>query len=353
MKSSAAPITLNGSHGEGGSALFRTALCVAGLTQQSLRIHNIRGATRRPGLTPEDLSFLLVLAQSCGADLEGDEVGSSAVNFNPQRMPRPVNAVVDVQANASGQQPGNCLVVAEALLPVLSQAKGMSALRIIGETYSNHSITFDLLTHAILRAHQQQGIFAQASMHSAGFGFAARGEVTIDIEPSVPQPIEWSSRGGLVQSRCIIAIGDLPMHIAERGASQARKLASDLGLDIEVDLVTVSTNSPGVFVSVFAEFERGMGSGGAMGQRGVRIEHVVQSAFNEFAEWFRTDATVDPYLADQLLLPAVLAGAPSTMKPSRLTRRLITMAWVIKQFLPVHVTILGQEGEPGTVKIGP
>lgn len=351
MKSSAAPITLNGSHGEGGSALFRTALCVAGLTRQSLRIHNIRGATRKPGLTPEDLSFLLALAQSCNAELEGDEVGSDAVNFFPTQMPRPLKVSIDVQANAAGHQPGNCLVVAEALLPVLSRAMGMSTLHMHGETYSNHSITFDVLCHSIFRAHQQQGLFANAAQSQAGFGFASRGEVTVEIEPSVPQPIDWSSRGHLRNAHCVIAIGDLPMHIAERGAAEAEKLGRDLGLDVDVDIVPVAAKSPGVFVSVMAEFERGMGSGGALGQRGVRIEHVTRQAFNEFSEWFVTDATVDPYLADQLLLPAVLAGAPSVIKTSRLTRRLITMAWVIKQFLPVHLTILGQEGEPGTIRV--
>jgi RNA 3'-terminal phosphate cyclase (ATP) len=78
---------------------------------------------------------------------------------------------------------------------------------------------------------------------------------------------------------------------------------------------------------------------------------VVDQAIEQFLEWYQTSATVDPFLADHLLLPAVLCEEPSLFTVSRVTPRLLTMAWVIKQFFPIHLTILGIEGEPGTVRI--
>ncbi|MCH7945038.1 MAG: hypothetical protein IIC73_03365, partial [Armatimonadetes bacterium] len=47
------PVVLNGAHGEGGGALLRTAVAMASLTQQPLRLHNVRGSLRKPGVTSE------------------------------------------------------------------------------------------------------------------------------------------------------------------------------------------------------------------------------------------------------------------------------------------------------------
>jgi RNA 3'-terminal phosphate cyclase (ATP) len=78
---------------------------------------------------------------------------------------------------------------------------------------------------------------------------------------------------------------------------------------------------------------------------------LAQGAFEELFAWLRSDATVDPYLTDHLLLPAVLAEEPSTWKVSRLTKRFLTMVWVVKQFTPIHITVRGTEDGPGTVTI--
>lgn len=83
----------------------------------------------------------------------------------------------------------------------------------------------------------------------------------------------------------------------------------------------------------------------------MKIETVVEHAIDAFLPWFKSEATVDPFLADQILLPAAIAESPTTYTTSRVTQRLITMAWVIKQFLPIHITVFGRDGEPGKVTI--
>jgi RNA 3'-terminal phosphate cyclase (ATP) len=90
-----------------------------------------------------------------------------------------------------------------------------------------------------------------------------------------------------------------------------------------------------------------------MGAKGVRVESVAQSAFESFLQWHSTEACVDPYLADQVLVAAALAGGKSTYSTSLITQRLLTTIWVVKQFLPIHITVRGQESGPGTVTISP
>ena len=81
------------------------------------------------------------------------------------------------------------------------------------------------------------------------------------------------------------------------------------------------------------------------------MELVVDQAVRNFDEWFSTEATVDLFLADQLLPIAALAEGRTVYTTPKVTRRLVTMAWVIKQFMPVHITIKGGEGYPGTVTV--
>jgi RNA 3'-terminal phosphate cyclase (ATP) len=78
---------------------------------------------------------------------------------------------------------------------------------------------------------------------------------------------------------------------------------------------------------------------------------LAQSAFEELRDWMSSPSNMDPYLADQMLLPLVFAEGESSFSVSRLTSRFLTGAWVVKQFVPIHITIRGAENGPGTVTI--
>jgi RNA 3'-terminal phosphate cyclase (ATP) len=84
----------------------------------------------------------------------------------------------------------------------------------------------------------------------------------------------------------------------------------------------------------------------------LRPETLAQEAFEKAFEWMACAATVDSFLADQILLPLVFADGPSVISVPRLTQRLLTAIWVVKQFAPIHITVRGVENGPGSVTIG-
>lgn len=359
-------MVLNGSHGEGGGALLRTALAVSALTQQPVRIHNVRGGMRTPGINSEDLCFIRALGLSCLARMQGDDLGSNDVTFVPTRPPYGLNHRLDVTEFEKGTVPGSALIVAHALLPVLARAGMYSRLVVHGETYNQNTLSYDAFERVTLAAHRRQGLYAYPHLVVAGYGFGARGEIGLEIEPSALQGIDWTKRGELEGLHAVIVTSEIQDSVAERGIehlqrlfegedvqtrNSRRKAIPKAPMPIEAEAIEVRSRAPGAFVTVWAEFERGYGVGTAMGARGVRMESVVESAVDNFMGWFASDATVDPFLADQLLLPAAMAEGPSAYTTSRITARLITMAWVIKQFLPIHITVHGREGEPGSVTI--
>jgi RNA 3'-terminal phosphate cyclase (ATP) len=79
------------------------------------------------------------------------------------------------------------------------------------------------------------------------------------------------------------------------------------------------------------------------GERGRPAEEVAKLAVAAAKVWLEANVPVDEHLADQLLIPMVLAGGGSfgTTKPSLHTT---TNAEIIQRFLPVPIR-MEQDGE--------
>lgn len=351
MKAPGSPVLIDGSHGEGGGALVRTALTMSALTQQPVRIDGVRTGTNFPGLDLEDLILLKALQRCCGAEVVGGEIGSSSFSFLPTSHPRALKGTLDIAAEDVRGRGANVPVVLNALLPVLARTGAYSQVACSGETYGNRSLSFDYFQGVTVPALRKMGLYASPDQEIAGFGRESHGRVTMDVEPSALQGLDWMTRGRLLSIRAIVTTAELPNGIPERALSHLANLAEHSKLPIEPEANTVDSPIPGAFVTIYAECERGMGGAAAMGQRGLRVETLVQRAFEQLLAWIKSDATVDRHLADQLLVAACLADTETHMRTDQLSRRVLTTVWVIKQFLPIHITVRGVEGEPGTISI--
>jgi len=351
MRDSLQSIVLNGSYGEGGGALLRTALVMSALTQQPVRVHGIRGALRKPGLNAEDLTVLAALASSCRAEVKGDDLDSSDVLFVPTRAPRSLGQQFDVGAYEKGNVPGGAPVVLHSLVPVLCRAGAYSRVTVLGETHGSNTLGYDAFERVNMSVHRAQGVCCFVSHEWAGFGSGTKGEMSMEMEPSVPLGVAWPERGELKRCAAILSYSEVAASTAERGVKRLNELFSERKLVAEVEAIPVRSRGSGVTVTVWAEFERGWGSGTSNGGRGLKIETVVENAFRSFDEWFSTNATVDSFLADQMLILAALAEGKTVYTTPCVTRRLVTMSWVVKQFMPVHITLKGEEGYPGTVTV--
>lgn len=344
-------IDLNGAHGEGGGALVRTALVVSALTNQPVHIRNVRGALRKPGLTSEDLTVMKALAAACQGELEGDEVGAANIAFSPRRAPLALKEKLDVQAFEKGQTPGNALVVGHTLLPVLARAHGMSSLGLAGETHNTGAMTFDAFELGAGHVHRAQGLYTFPALVSSGFGFAGRGEVNIEVEPSVLEPLSWKVRGALQSVGARICWTDTPTDQVAVVKDTLAELLRIKGIEGEIEEIPLHGKAPGLCATIYAQYECGAGVSSVCLGRGVKPGEVASAVFSQFLNWWDSSATVDAYLADQMLIPACFAHGKTFYSTPQITRRLITMTWVVKQFLPIKITVLGREGEAGTVAI--
>jgi RNA 3'-terminal phosphate cyclase (ATP) len=323
----------------------------SGLTQQAVRLTNIRGGLRRPGLSAEDLAFLQAATLITKAEVDGGELGSHDVVFAPQSQPRALRQSLDIAQLEKGGAPGSAIVVAIGLLPLLAKAGAYSDFSIEGETHLEHSLSFDTAEAVLVPALREQGLHVELSLERAGFGPGTHGKIQMAVEPSSLAPINWSKKGSVTEVGGTISYAGINPDVSERGASVLQNLLNAVVPDAEVIVQEVTAREPGIHVTAWAQFAHGFASGDAAGRKGKRIEAVVEDAVRQLKEYLPGTSTVDPYLADQLLWGCVLADGHSTIATAAVTRRLMTMAWVIKQFMPVPITIRGAEGEPGTVSV--
>ncbi len=76
-------IEIDGSFGEGGGQILRTALALSVIFKRPLTLHHIRAKRKNPGLGHQHLMAVNALAQISGARVEGNVIGSQKLTFIP------------------------------------------------------------------------------------------------------------------------------------------------------------------------------------------------------------------------------------------------------------------------------
>src|SRR5512137_2606328 len=79
-------IEIDGSYGEGGGQIVRTAVALSAVTGKSVRIKKIRQGRPKPGLAAQHAQAIRILGEICHAAINGAEPGSSELVFSPQEI---------------------------------------------------------------------------------------------------------------------------------------------------------------------------------------------------------------------------------------------------------------------------
>lgn len=348
---SAAAVEIDGAHGEGGGSVIRTALSVSCLTGQPVAIRNVRGALRRPGVNAIDVALARALGEATGAEVSS-QLGDDVLLFAPKRPVQALRERVDLNAIAKGAQPGSAPLILQTLLAPLSRAGAISSLSCRGGTHVPFSPTFEYFRAVSLPALARAGIVAFPSMESAGYPPRGGGEVNMEVEPSALNGFSFENRGELKSVKAFVVTSELPEAVSRRGAERLHELAKKNELELGVDIIRPRASSPGAAVTCAAIYSDGFGGSQSIGQRGKPMEEVAEEAFFELLHWLNAKETTDEFLADQLVLPGAFSQEECFFTTSRISPTLTTTAWVIKQFMPAKITILGKEGEPGEIRIG-
>ncbi|MBI3328937.1 MAG: RNA 3'-phosphate cyclase, partial [Nitrospinae bacterium] len=201
---------------------------------------------------------------------------------------------------------------------------------------------------------QRMGFHMELTLQRAGFYPQGGGELGTRIHP-IPaiQPVRLETRGALQAVRVFSAHTNLKDEVADRQARAAQRALREAGLHPIIECTHLPSLSHNTVCAVTGIFEATRVCYTALGERGKRAEQVAEEACTAFLAFLQTAATVDEYLADQLLLPLALATGPSVFWTPRVTQHLLTNLATIQTFLPVTIGLTGTLGHPGRVEVIP
>lgn len=327
-------IHINGSHGEGGGQIIRTALSLAVISGRTVEMVNIRAGREKPGLMPQHLAAVRVAAALCDAEVSGATAHSSYLHFHPRTAPR-----ADSYAHDIGTAGAATLVLQTALLP-LALAGGASQLHIIGGTHVPFAPTMEYMESVYLPLLRRVGVVACCGYTRAGFRQRGGGDVQAEIAPAgTMTPLTLGDRGKLLALKATILTAELPEHVSERGAAAVLHALRGTGQRVEIERRLRPSAGPGAAVIICANCEHGAGGFSALGERGKPMERVAEEACADFLRWWKSGAAVDAHLGDQLVLPLALAGGESCWSMPVCSEHLRSVIWVVQQFLPVSAEI--------------
>jgi RNA 3'-terminal phosphate cyclase (ATP) len=341
------PMQIDGSQGEGGGQVLRSALSLSLLTGKDFIITNIRARRTKPGLRPQHLLSVEVAKIVGKADVVGDSLGSTSIKFAPKGI-YPGRIKLDI-----GTAGSTTLVIQTIFLPLIL-AKDASLVTITGGTHVPWSPSFEYLTLHWLQFLQKIGIDIQLTLDKAGFYPKGGGCIQANIHPAGDlKPLDLFERGQLLQIRGISAVANLDRSIAERQRNRVIRRLGDKYYLNDIRIKNLASRFKGTYLLIIAEFEKTQACYFSLGEPGKPAEQVADEAVDKLEEFLSTDGAIDQYLADQLLQPLALANGVSRLRTSRVTRHLVTNANIITLFLPVKITIEGELGEPGLILIDP
>jgi len=340
-------LTIDGSHGEGGGQILRTALSLSAVLCQPITIENIRAGRPKPGLQRQHLACVKAVARLADAAVEGDKLGSQRVVLRPG----PVQGgryCFDVGGGA-----GSAMLILQTVLPPLClAAPNASQVVIRGGTHNPWAPPFDYIERVFLPTIARFGIQAHVNLRKAGWYPKGGGEVIVEASPSGKlRGANWSERGALKRLEFIAVSSNLPAHIAKRQCETARLRLAAAGAPLDADTREVPSIGAGTMSLAVARFEEGAGGFSALGQRGKPAETVASEACDGLLNFINSPAALDRHLADQVVLYATLAAGETRLTTEKITRHLLTNLWVIGQFVGGRFDVQGEEGQPGSVWI--
>ena len=340
-------IELDGSMGEGGGQVLRSALTMSILTSQAFTIQNIRAQRQKPGLMAQHLKAVDAAAAISRAAVDGARLGSSYLEFYPGEI-RAGRYQFDI-----GTAGATSLVLQTIAIP-LSFAGSASSVIITGGTHVPWSPCFHYLDLQWRYWLERIGFNLDLTLDLAGFYPQGGGRISCVIRPAHPLVgLQLAHPGEFVRLSGTSAVADLDPAIADR---QKRQAFGRLGKRFPTFLVKTTrlpARSKGTFLMILAEFSTGRGCFCSLGERGKPAERVADECVDALEAYLDSGAAIDPYLADQLLIPLALAASPSLLHTARITQHLLTNASVIQRFLPLEIIIRGELGQPGYVEIVP
>ncbi|MBT9175337.1 MAG: RNA 3'-terminal phosphate cyclase [candidate division WS2 bacterium] len=330
---------IDGSQKSGSGTIVRTSVALAALLSKELYIDNIRAKRSNPGLRAQHLEAVRTCALLCGGTFEGAEVGSREVHFKPGGKIKGGFYERDIGTA------GSTTMLASGLLPLTSFAHKPTTFRLIGGLFQDFAPSAHHMKHILLPTLKKMGVGAELEIERPGYVPTGGGIIKVSVKPVERiRPLVLLTQGKVVRIRGVALSSHLnERKVSERMAKECSKVLKSRGYELEISIVHDTTAlQPGAALALWTETDTGCLIG--MDQAGKprrRAEDIGRYVAENLLKDLDSGATVDRYLADQLILYCALAEGESEYIIPKFTEHIETLLWLTEVMLGTKVEVKG------------
>lgn len=321
-------IEIDGSLGEGGGQIVRTAVALSALTGKSFRITNIRAKRNPPGLKAQHLTGVKAVADICNAKIEGAEVGSTSFTFIPGNIG---GGSYEWDIGTAGSIP----LVLQALMPALLFSKKEFTVTIIGGTNVRTSPPIEYFQHIFCYYMKKMGADIKLEIKKHGFYPKGGGKIKLRVVPSELKFIEILERGNFRQTDIQDSIASVELKKAEVTERMVKGFKREFG-DSKYEKIIeqyVETLSTGASIHAHNSYENCKLGADALGELGKKAEAVGKECAIKLKKEIEVDSTIDTHMLDQIIPYLGMLGGK--IKFGKMTSHAETNIKMTEYFLPV------------------
>jgi len=331
-------IRVDGSQESGSGTIVRYAVGLAALLGEELQLKNIRAKRDKPGLRPQHLRAIQALAELCGAEVEGGRVRSSEIVFRPR------GAIGGGSFQWDIGTAGSTTMLALTILPAACFASRPLACRISGGLFQDFAPSAYHMQHALLPILQRMGLRAQLDIVRPGYVPKGGGIIELQVSPVRDRllPLKLLKQGNISRIEGVALSSHLKERkVSERMAAECQQTLRASGFSACLKGIDDATApQAGAALALFAYTDSGciIGADRAGAPRRTSEEigrYVARSLMEDLA----SGATVDRFLADQLIFSAALARGTTRYRIPRLTEHVETNLWLVESILGAKTRI--------------
>ena len=309
-------LKIDGSYGEGGGQIIRTAVTLSSITGIPVEIENIRKNRDVPGLRPQHLTGIKILAKICDAKVDGLHVGSTVLRFFPSKIN---DAVLNENVGTAGSIP----LILQVLIPAVSISKKNLKLSIMGGTDVAWSPTSNYTKFVLKEAYFRVGI--NFSINIKKRGYYPRGGGLVDVQVLPYEKIKSISllKRTTKKVKLLCSYSMLSKESIENEVNEARKVLESNDLSCDYEIKEEPALDKGCSFLAFAYDDSSIIGSDAIYNKNMKgIGQIVATRF------LKSDLGVDNFLSDMLVIPLALTSETSVFRVNKITKHLETNLFV-------------------------
>ncbi|MEF8848690.1 MAG: RNA 3'-terminal phosphate cyclase [Candidatus Thermoplasmatota archaeon] len=331
-------VKIDGSYGEGGGQILRTAIGLSVLTDKDVEVFNIRANRSNPGLRPQHYTAIKIMKEICNGNVEGLRVGSSRIVFHPGSLSQGSYSF-DIGTA------GSITLVFQTFLLGTLKTEDEIKLALTGGTDVKWSPPWDFFEKVFLKNIDGIGIKTDSRLLKRGYYPKGGGKAEVSIKPvEDDKNIDFNDKKYFKDLEGIVHNSKLPSHISRRLKNTTKKYFVNKGFEnYRINIEENESYSPGVGITIWVTSEDMVLGSGFLGEKGVPAEKVAEKTFSQLYLDILSKADFDIHCSDQIIpflgFSCLKNDCCYRFKVREITGHAETNMHIVEKFLPVKFKV--------------